>query len=100
MDELISRIKATVETGVSLDLEILLDDLILAYRASVNNQKEELHNLGRSLQMYYDDKVHSLITIITYELMNIKSNQSIDPQYMYKTLKKILEILQSFQTVF
>lgn len=100
MDDIISRITTAVEKGVSFDLEVLLDDLITATKTLNNNHKEELFNQGRQQQQYYDTRIRELIQIVSSELLNIRSNQTIDPQYYYKLLKKILEILSTFQTVF
>ena len=100
MDELISKIKIKISNGVPFDLEVLLDDLVSA-TAQINNQhKEDLFQQGRQQQMYYDSRIRELIQIVSQELLNIKANQTIDPQYQYRLLKKILEILSTFQTVF
>lgn len=100
MDLLISRLQETVDKGVPFDLEVLLDDLIKATCELKNNHKEELHQLGQSFQRTYDTKINMLKELLTNEITILKGLDVIDKQSQYRLLKKILEILSSFMTVF
>lgn len=102
MDELISRLKerASNTEEIPFDLEILTDELLEVSNKVAQDTKEKLHQLGQEYQKAIDSKVNSLKDAITAGLLNIKNNQTIDPQYFYKVLKKLLELTNSFETVF
>lgn len=103
MEALQSRIQEAIDKDLSFDLEVLLDEIQSAYKAQLEQHKEDLHQLGQQTQRSYDERINALRSIVSEELSKIKQNptQPIeDLQGLYKRLKKASEILSTFSTVF
>ena len=101
MEAIITRIKTTVDSGVSLDIEILLDDLVEATKQINDTHKEDLHNQGRQNQQFYDSIINQLIEMISSEIVYLKQQPATEQsQHFYKTFKIILNILNDIPTVF
>jgi len=103
MDALQSRIQEAIDKDLSFDLEVLLDEVQEATKQQALQHKEDLHQLGQSLQRSYDERINALRTIINTEVASIKQHPTTpieDLQGLYKRLKKASEILATFTTVF
>jgi hypothetical protein len=114
----LNRRETWVET-VSRLMNFMKDHLVLNYGYSPNakifdevkeattaqsaQHKEDLHQLGQSLQRSYDERINALRTIINTEVNSIKQNPTTpieDLQGLYKRLKKASDILATFTTIF
>ena len=103
MEALQTRIQEAIDRDLAFDLEVLLDEIQSATKAQSEQHKEDLHQLGQSLQRSYDERINQLKVIINTEVSSIKQHPTTpieDLQGLYKRLKKASEILASFTTVF
>lgn len=101
METIIAKVKEAIDTGVPFDLELLLDDLVVASKTLTTEHKEELHQQGRSFQQFYDSIINQLKEAVASELLYLRNAPvSESTQHSYKSLKLILNILEGVPTVF
>jgi hypothetical protein len=103
MESLIATIQEKINSGLSFDLELLLDAVVEAVNKTKEEQKEVLHSLGQGYQRYYDERIRALRLIVSGELTNLKSIGSDcceDKQRQYRLFKSMMLILDSIQIVF
>jgi hypothetical protein len=105
MESLISTIEEKINSGLSFDMELLLDQTIDAVAQAKATQKEELHTLGQGFQRFYDAHVNKLKELILSEIQTLKSQSRNEcncdtPQRIYRLLKLLLSILNEIPTVF
>lgn len=103
MENLIGAIQEKINSGLSFDLELLLDDVVEAVNQTKLEQKEQLHSLGQGFQRLYDERIKAIRLLVSGELVNLKcvgADCCEDKQRQYKLFKSILLILDSFTTVF
>ena len=101
MDALLQSLKEKVNSDISFDLEMLIDDIIVLQKQNEANHKEQLHTQGRHFQQFYDSIINQLIEMITGEIQRIKSEPSTEQtQRFYKTFKANLNMLIEIPTSF
>jgi hypothetical protein len=103
MESLIATIQEKIHSGLSFDLELLLDDVVEAVNQTKAEQKEQLHSVGQGFQRFYDERIKAIRVLISGELQNLKCigpECCDDKQRQYKLFKSILLVLDSIPTVF
>lgn len=91
MDEVIDRIKQTINSNIHFDLEILLDDIILAF----NKEKAKNDELVFKQGQHFENKLSDVKKILIEQLNELKTSSRtvIEVSSVYRILKKILSIL-------
>jgi len=103
MESLLATIQEKINSGLSFDMELLLDQTIEAVNQTKAEQKEVLHSVGQSFQRIYDGRINRMKDIVNTELTNLKcvgSDCCPDKQRQYRVFKTLLAILQEFPTIF
>ena len=103
MESLIATIQEKINSGLSFDMELLLDQTLDAVAQTKEMHSEELHVLGQSFQRIYDGRINRMKDIVHTELTNLKcvgSDCCPDKQRQYRVFKLLLAILQEFPTIF
>lgn len=104
MERIVTKLKESIATGLPFDLEVLVDDLVDATNKTKADTDELLHSQGRGFQQYYDQRINLLKSILSAELLSLKSQSPSDLTELqkgnYRLFKQLLQILQEIQTVF
>lgn len=100
METLIASIQEKINSGLSFDLELLLDATVEAVNQNKREVAELYHSQGQGFQRFYDGRVNQMKQIVADELKNLKVSTSEDAQRQYRIFKLLLQILESFPTIF